>query len=155
MKKYVATGVGVAAALVMVFGSGVAKGEPVDWLNGMTYEKAKETASYTTLKIVSRQGSYLPTEKCLVFGAQTYSGGYAVNLNCNDAYAGTTGHPGGSAATPEGNEANKVLGFIEVWNKGNIDSCIKDAASAQWCLGQCDKYGTCSTDTLAAFSSHS
>lgn len=112
MNRYLSGGIGVAAALTFVFGSGVAGAN--NEYAGITYAKAQEAIQARgggSIVITSREGSYLPTEQCMITGSRRSNfldssgrkSGYTVlvDLNCNDAYAGS-GHPGNSAVTPEG-----------------------------------------------------
>jgi hypothetical protein len=152
VKKILASAVGGAAALTVIFGSGPAVADN-EW-KGRTYEQVQ---GYTNGRavIASRTGSYLPTEQCIVTGNRraTYGTGQTkilVDLNCNDSYAGVSGHPGNSVVTEEGKRAQKVLGFIKAWNKGSTGGCTKDASSTKWCLTMCEKYGGCSEETLQA-----
>jgi hypothetical protein len=84
------------------------------------------------------------------------SRGYEVllDLNCNKPVA-APGKAGNSAVSATGAKAKKVMGWIEYCNKGDIDSCIKSADSAKWCLSQCNIYGTCSVELQQTLSSHS
>ncbi len=156
VKKSLASGVGVAAALVMVFGSGSASGKPIEWLNGKTYAKAQELVP-GMLKIAAREGSYLPTEECVIFGAQTSGNMYAVNLNCN-APSAFGGHPGNSLATPEGRkaygyrkEAARLSADYEKANAaGKEPACGQSDGVRKYCFNICTFSGECS-DELAQY----
>ncbi|WP_313672961.1 hypothetical protein [Mycolicibacterium sp.] len=164
MKKRLAQGVGVAAVLVSVCGSGVAGA--VNEYKGLTYEKAAASISRGgTPVIASRIGSYLPTEKCIVTGSRT--GGFLdssgnsrrgivlLDLNCN-APAAASGHPGNSAATPEGKDAMKWISranninkdFAKAAETGAQPICAKDDTYRNFCIRICETSGKCSGDVL-------
>ena len=131
---------------------------------GQTYASASGsiTSNGGTATIATVVGEQLSTDDCIVTGSKKASSldssgrsrGYEIllDLNCNQTLA-AAGKPGNSAASVKGAEAMKVMGWIESWNQGSVDSCMKSADAANWCLSQCDKYGTCSADTQQAFSS--
>lgn len=153
----------VASALIaaVLLGSGTASAA----FSGKTYAVAAAsiTSNGGKVAIATVIGDQLPTDECIVTGDKKASNldssgssrGYLIllDLNCNRPLAGP-GKPGNSAASATGAEAKKVMGWIDAWNKGSgIGSCIGSADKAQWCLAQCDKYGTCSADTVQTFSS--
>ena len=155
MRKSLASGVGVAAALVVVFGSGSASA--VNEFNGQTYGKAKERVSSWggTLIISTREGSYLPTEQCLIVGTRSsgQSGGkYLVDLNCN-APTAQSGHPGNSAATTEGQKA-KALRDTSIRLSENYASAVAAGKPpfcddhVTYCQKQCQASGVCSDELL-------
>jgi hypothetical protein len=103
-------------------------------------------------------GDQLPTDQCIVTGSRKASNldssgrsrGYQilVDLNCEKPLA-DAGHPGNSISSAPGAEAKKVESWIAAWNKGNLASCLRSADVAQWCLGQCNKYGGCTAETIS------
>ena len=158
MKKSLASGVGIAAALVAVFGFGSAAAN--NEYAGVTYgEVAADIKGYGgTFAIASRVGEYLPTEQCIVTANRRQDGKQLLYLNCNDTYAGSSGHPGNSAATTEG---KKALALRELGTKlsksyayavanGITPYCVESAAATQNCIKTCDKSKTCSDELLQA-----
>jgi hypothetical protein len=151
VKKSLASGVGVAAALVVVFGSGSAGA--INEYVGQTYEKAAASISNYggTAVIATRIGEYLPTEQCIVSGSHNSNGKVLLDLNCNDTYAGKTGHSGNSAATPEGQQALKWIqrarAISEDYAKATADGTDSYCATdANWCTRICQQSGTCSSE---------
>ncbi len=156
MKKTLARGVVVAAALVLVFGSG-SGGANIGY-DGLTYEDASSRikASGGTSVISSRVGSYLPTEKCIVKGSRYSSSpsgrSILLDLYCNDASA-LKGHPGNSVATPQGKRdlyAKNTSTFInddfvkttaageQSWCEKNFDNCKRFCTTTglDWCSAE-------------------
>ncbi len=170
VKKSLASGVCVLAALVLPFGSGSAGANPYDPYAGQTYDKASQSISSSggTVVIASREGSYLPTEKCVVTGSRNAgfrdSSGNSqgnkvlLDLNCNDTSA-LNGHPGNSVATPEG---KTVLQARETAKSLNEDYAASAAAGKQSycelnadnCRSFCQSRGAglCSAELLQALS---
>lgn len=158
MKKSLASGVGVAAALMVMVGAGSANANPYDSFAGQTYAAASESISGWggTVVIASREGSYLPTDECMVTGSRNSSGRVLLDLDCNDTYAGKTGHPGNSAATPAGQAALKVRqsakslndDFAAATEQGSQSYCEQNADN---CIGFCqgEGAGLCSSDLMA------
>ena len=156
----------VASGMVVLGSLGMGHASANNEYAGQTYAEASGRISGGggTVVIASVVGSQVQTDDCIVMSSRKSSNldssgrsrGYQIqlDLNCNQALA-QPGKPGNSLASETGSEAKKVLSWIETWNKGNVNSCIKNAESAKWCLGQCEKYGGCSADTLQAFSSNS
>lgn len=155
MKSYLASIIG-GAALVAVFGSGVANA--LNEYNGMTYEKAAETIQNNggTPVIVTREGSYLPTEKCVVVGSRNAGSNVRLDLNCNDTSA-LNGHPGNSVASPEGKRALQVRTTAKSLNEdyaasaaaGKQSYCEQNAAScSNFCQGP--GVGLCSAELMQA-----
>ena len=155
MKKSLASGVGVAAALVVVVGSGLA-GATNDYV-GQTYEQASSSINGWggTPVIATREGSFLPTEQCIVTGSRSSTHGTLLDLDCNDTYAGKTGHPGGSAVTPSGQAALKVRqtakslneDFATATAQGSKSYCEENAQNcADFCQG--DGAGLCSPELM-------
>lgn len=163
MRKSLASGVGVAAALMVVFGSG-STGAVNEYV-GQTYAKAAQAikSSGGTAVISSREGSYLPTEKCIVVGSRkagfldssgrSQSGKVLLDLNCNDTYAGNSGHPGNSAVTPDGQKVQQTRKTAQSLNEdyatataqGSQSYCQQNAAECKsFCQGQ--GAGLCSAE---------
>ncbi|WP_319435019.1 hypothetical protein [Mycobacterium sp. RTGN5] len=164
MKKYLACGIGGAAALMTAFGPGSA-GAINDYY-GMTYAKALEKAGQygQTLMIATKTGSYLAIDECIVVGSRRAEfldssgrkpGGsnYLVDLNCNDLSA-LNGHPGNSAASPEG---KKVLDakiqatsmnkdFAKKTAAGETPACFSTDAATRWCVKICTTSKSCSSE---------
>jgi hypothetical protein len=101
--------VGVTAAALAVFGSGIAS---ADALVGKTYAQAESAIGEWGAEsvVATVVGSRLPQEDCLVTSWHKDSndkGKVLVSLNCNAAYA-SAGSAGNSAASPEGRAARKA-----------------------------------------------
>lgn len=106
--------VGGVAALVVGFGSGSASA--VNEYKGMTYaDAANQISSFGgTVVIATREGSFLPTNRCIVVGSRSTSflnssgrnpgSMVMLDLNCNYMFA-LPGVPGNSVASPEGRAA--------------------------------------------------
>jgi hypothetical protein len=161
VKKYLAGGISGAVGLIVMLNAGTAYA--VNEYNGMTYAKAAETISNYggTAVIATREGSYLPTEKCIVVGSRKQSsttggGKVLLDLNCNDTSA-LNGHPGNSVATPEG---KKALQARETAKSLNDDYAAAQAAGKQSycdthqanCAGFCQNAGAglCSPELMQA-----
>lgn len=117
MKRTLGRGVAVggsALALFAVFGSGSAAA--VNEYKGMTYADAANSIANSggTAVIATKEGSFLPTNQCIVVGSRTGNflntsgtnpgGKTMLDLNCNYMFA-LPGVPGNSLASPEGREA--------------------------------------------------
>lgn len=156
MRKSVAGGVGVAAALVMVFGSGSANANPYDPYSGQTYGDAVSAISSGggTAVIATKEGSYLPLDQCTVTGSRNMNSKVMLDLNCNDTSA-LNGHPGNSVTTPQGksvqdtqnsakdinaNFADATAAGVQSWCEKNLDNCAKFCQGA----GQ----GLCSAEIM-------
>ena len=161
MKKYLAGVIGAVLTLLFMLGSGYAYAN--NEYNGQTYEKAAGTIKNSggTPVIATREGSYLPTEKCIVVGSRKQSstsggGKTLLNLNCNDASA-LNGHPGNSVATPEGKrvqqarETAKSLNenFVKAHEVGQQAYCDTNADK---CKSFCQNSGAgyCSPELMQA-----
>lgn len=106
--------VGAAAVSLLTFGAGTAAA--INEYAGQTYADATQAISSAgqTAVIASREGSYLPTDQCMVTGSRSANfldssgvnggGRVLLYLNCNDTYA-HDGHPGNSLGSPEGRAA--------------------------------------------------
>ncbi len=158
MRKSLASGVGVAAAFIVMSGAGSAEASPYGPYVGSTYGDASGsiTSNGGTAVIVTREGSYLPTEKCIVVGSRKSGTKFLLDLNCNDIYAGESGHPGNSAVTPEGQAAKTTLNTAKYLNENyaketaagsgksyceeNTDSCTR------FCQGK--GAGLCSAELM-------
>ena len=113
MRKTLAV-VGGAAVLLVGFGAGSASA--INEYKGMTYaDAANQISSYGgTPVIATREGSFLPTNRCMVVGSRTINflnssgsnpgGKVMLDLNCNYMFA-LPGVPGNSLASPEGRAA--------------------------------------------------
>jgi hypothetical protein len=140
MKKAIAGGVGVAAALMVVFGSGSASA--VNEYAGQTYDKATQAISSAgqTAVIATKEGSYLPLAQCEVVGSRTASfldssgqkqgGKVLLDLNCNDTSA-LNGHPGNSVTTPEGGKVHQTQNTAKQINQNYADATA--AGQKSWC----------------------
>lgn len=170
MKKYLAGGIGTAAVLMAVFGSGSAGA--VNEYSGLTYAKAQQKAgSYgQTLIIATKTGSYLAMDDCVVTGSRKavfldssgrIEGGsnsnYLIDLNCNDNSA-LNGHPGNSAASPEGKEVLQAKqdaddmskNYAKAMESGKTPACLTTDAAARWCVKVCTISKSCSSDLNGA-----
>ena len=132
VKKAIASGVGIGSALVMFVGAGTAGAN--NEYKGLTYEKAVQqiTAGHGTVGISSREGSYLPTEKCIVTGSRK------------------------SSATAEGKQAalwRKRAAYIskdyaKTTAAGESPICAKDDTYRNYCTKVCETSGACSAELL-------
>ena len=160
MKKSLASGVGVAAALMVVFGAS-ANANPYDPYSGETYEKAAAAIGNAAV-IATRVGEYLPTEQCIVTGSRSSNGKVLLDLNCNDNVL-QNGHSGVSVASPEGRAASGLRATADycaapeqAGNSGCADWCsnypkicsaaakalaAKDQKTTEWC-SQAPQAGT-------------
>jgi hypothetical protein len=153
VKKILAGAVSGAAALAVIFGSGVSHAD--NEFKGQTYERAAANIrGYGgTVVIAGRIGNYLPTEECVVTRSQSgESRKQLLYLNCNDASA-LNGHSGNSVATPEG---KKVLQLRE-WGEGLSSDYKKSTESGKaplceknfdWCVRTCTAAKNCSDEVL-------
>jgi len=155
VKRILVSAAGSAAALALIFGAS-ANANPYDRFAGQTYAKVQQ-ATNGKLTIASRVGEYLPTEECIVTGSRrrTGSGGNTllVDLNCNDTYAGNSGHSGNSAATPEGQKAmalrDKGTQISENFAKGTVNGLAPVCERySDYCAKTCQKAGNCSDELL-------
>ncbi len=156
MKRFIAGGISGAAALMVTFGTGSANA--INEYAGMTYEKAvAQIQSYGgTAVIATREGSYLPTEKCIVSSSRSQGGKALLNLDCNDTSA-LNGHPGNSVVTPEGKKALQIRQTAKSLNEdyaaaaaaGQESYCEKNAEN---CIGFCEGQGVglCSQELMEA-----
>jgi len=156
VKRLMAGGLGGAVAFMVMLGT--APAYAVNEYNGMTYAKAAEQISNSggTTVITTREGSYLPTDKCVVVGSRFQGNKVLLNLNCNDTSA-LNGHPGNSVATPEGKKALQVRQTAKSLNEdyaaasaaGTESYCEKNAAN---CKGFCEGAGAglCSSELMQA-----
>jgi len=151
VKKTLVSGVGCAAVLVALFGSGSAAANPWDDYAGQTYEEAASSISdWGTPVIATRVGSYLPTEQCMVTGSRSANGTMLLDLNCNDTSA-FNGHPGNSVATPEGKNVKLMrdsgTSYSEQYAKAVAEGqdfwCGEEV---EWCQKVCTEGGTCSAE---------
>lgn len=147
-------GIGVAGALMVVFGS--ASAGAVNELVGMTYESAssKISDSGRTAVIRTRSGGQLPTEQCIVTASRAVKGGKTyVDLNCNNQIA-VDGQQGNSAASPEGKKAMLTreraerlsANYEQSLESGKTPSCLADESSTNWCVGVCKESQACSAE---------
>ena len=161
MKRFISGGIAGAAALVVMLGSGSA--HAANEFVGLTYEEAMEQINGYggTAAIATREGSYLPTEKCIVVGnrkqsSTTGGGKMMLDLNCNDTSA-LNGHPGNSVATPAGKKALQIRDTAKSLNEdyaaaaaaGKQSYCEENAEN---CIGFCQGQGVglCSPELMQA-----
>lgn len=151
MRKFLAGGVGVAAGLMVVFGSGSASA--INEYAGMTYEKASSRiSSYgQTAVIATRIGEFLPTEQCIVTASHRSNSKVFLDLNCNDIYAGKSGHAGNSAATPQGAKVKDVIARAVQLSKNyaNATAAGKEpvcATHTEYCQNVCQQSEACSAE---------
>ncbi len=109
-----AAAVGGGVTMFALFGSGTAAA--VNEYKGMTYADAANAISQSggTATIATKEGSFLPTNRCIVVGSRSTSflnssgknpGSLVMlDLNCNYMFA-LPGVPGNSLASPEGRAA--------------------------------------------------
>lgn len=168
VKKSLASGFGAATALVIAFGSGLASAD--NEFVGKTYGKAAEQIQSwgATAVISSREGSYLPTEECVIVRSRKANfldssgnsqGGtkFLLDLNCNDSSA-LRGHPGNSVATPEGKKIQMMMEDAKAYSDnyeraiaaGKTPVCLKNDNSVQYCVTVCTKTGACSEELAQA-----
>lgn len=146
-------------------GSGSASADN-EWA-GKTYEKAQQSLSGDGWKveIATRQGEYLPLDKCIVTGSRRApfrdsSGKRAgkvqlLDLNCNDTSA-SDGHPGNSVASPEGKAAavlrSKAIGiskdYASAVAEGKAPACASESYVYR-CKELCTLTGACSEELLS------
>jgi hypothetical protein len=158
--KIPASAIGGAAVFLAFFGSPPANA--VDEFKGQTYDKAAAMIQSWGYKptIASRQGSYLPTEKCVVTGSRNTSSGngkplFLLDLNCNDTSA-LNGHPGNSVASPEGKkalsyrqQADRITkDFAEATAAGKTPICAQSEDLARYCVNLCNWSGVCSDELV-------
>ena len=156
MKRFLAGGIGGAVAVAVMLNA--APASAINDYNGMTYEQVLENVQGWggTAVIVTREGSYLPTEKCVVVGSRNSGSSVRLDLNCNDTSA-LNGHPGNSVASPEG---KKALQARKTAKSLNEDYAAKSAAgeqsyceqNAESCIGFCEGAGAglCSEELMQA-----
>ncbi len=153
MKRILASAVGGAAALAVILGAGPAVAD--NEYKGQTYSTVQEWTNGRAV-IASRTGSYLPTEECIVTGNRkaTYGTGSVkilVDLNCNDTM--TAGHPGYSAASPQGQKAQKrrdqaawfSSDFAKALRLGRDPYC---ATAVESCIRICQEARSCSDELV-------
>ena len=161
MRKSLSSGIGVTAAVAFLFSAGLADAN--NEYKGLTYAKAKDsiTSNGGAIVISSREGSYLPTEECIIVGSRRANfldssgkkSGYTVlvDLNCNDSVAGA--HPGNSVASEEGKQAAKVRKYAAQVNKdyeesvaaGKPSYCETHNSGCKWI---CEQSQLCSAELL-------
>ncbi len=145
-----------ATAAFALFGAGTASA--INEYAGMTYDKASEYISQSgmTATIATRTGEALATGDCMVTGSRTasflgssgFSSGSQVllYLDCNKTLA-EPGHPGSSAASPEGKQVKQQISDLE-WLNENPDQC---STYADYCKQLCDEYASkCSAEIQSA-----
>lgn len=132
MRKAVAGGVGLAAALMVAFGSGSANANPYDPYSGQTYADATQAISSGggTAAIATKEGSYLPLDQCIVTGSRNQNSKVMLDLNCNDVSA-LNGHPGNSVATPEGQKVHQIQSTAKQINENYAEATA--AGQKSWC----------------------
>jgi hypothetical protein len=161
VRKFLSGGIGATVAVAFLFSAGPANA--INEYQGLTYEKASDsiTSNGGAIKIASRQGSYLPTENCVITGsrranfldASGQSSGYTVlvDLNCNDVVAGE--RPGVSAASEEGRQVASYRRVAKYISKDYADAVA--AGKESWCElhlraceYNCKQAGTCSSEVM-------
>lgn len=170
MKRRLVSGISTAAALMAMFGPGLAGAN--NELNGMTYAKAQEKVSSfgNIISIATKTGSYLAMDDCMVVGTRKAdfldSSGrkpsnttWLVDLNCNDLSA-LNGHPGNSAASPEGKKVQVAVrqsytiskDYAKATAAGTTPVCFRDdgGGSTRWCVQVCTTSKSCSPELNAA-----
>lgn len=158
MRKLLLIGVGPTVALVMILSA--APASAVNEYVGSTYEKASSqiSAGGRTPVIRTKQGSYLPTDQCIVTGSRAVKGGKTfLDLNCNGGTA-AGGHPGNSLASPAGQKALLAMdravrmskNYEQSLAQGKTPSCFMDAGSTQWCAELCTSSRACSAQLSKA-----
>jgi hypothetical protein len=143
--------VGAALLFAMVFASGAASADP---FAGKTYDEAAAKISgwKGTPVVGSVSGGLLKTGDCIVTsshksifldssGDNRRSAEVVLNLNCNNLVA-APGHPGNSAASPQGIKAKKDQKAAAGINK-RPEMCETDDAALRWCQGVCKRTGLC------------
>jgi hypothetical protein len=144
--------VGAVAVSVTVFGSGVASAK--DYYVGQTYDQAAANiAKYNGSPVIGAvNGDQLATGDCIVTsshkssflnssGVNDRASDVVLNLNCNNRVA-EPGHPGNSAASPQGLQAKKDQQAAATINK-NPALCQKSEDFATWCQVVCKRSGLC------------
>ena len=157
MSKSYSLGIGAVCAAttaIMVFGMGTASA--INEFAGQTYDKASQQISRSgmTATIATRVGEALPTGDCMVVGSHTAnflgSSGFAsgsqvlLNLDCSKPLA-EPGHPGNSAASPQGQQVKKQIQDLN-WLNENPDACTQ---YADYCAQLCAKYANICSDEIA------
>jgi hypothetical protein len=150
---YILGVVGAVAFSMTMFGSGVAAAK--DYYVGQTYDQAAATITeYKLTPVVGAvSGDQLALNDCIVTsshkstflnssGRNDRSTEIVLNLNCNNKVA-EPGHPGNSAASPQGSQAKKDIKAADVIN-GNPAVCQKNKDFAKWCEVVCKRSGLCS-----------
>lgn len=140
MRRSLAGGVVVAAAITVAFGSGSASA--TNEYAGQTYDKASQAISSAgqTAVIATKEGSYLPLDQCEVVGSRTASflnssgqkqgGKVLLDLNCNDTSA-LNGHPGNSVVTAEGKKVQQIQTTAKQINQNFAEATA--AGQKSWC----------------------
>jgi len=148
---------GLLAVALGLLGSGSASAD--NELAGLTYEKAQQSLRGRGV-IASRVGEYLPTDQCVVTGSRraTFSdasgrnrGKVLLHLNCHDPM--TDGHPGFSAASPQGQKAQQLKDRAERLSNNYAAAVKKGVAPAcepnfKNCQRICEQSGACSPELL-------
>ena len=157
VRKFLVGAAGGGAALALIFGA-TANANPYDAYAGLTFAQVQERNG--NAKIGTRVGEYLPTEECIVTGSRRINGTLLVDLNCNDKYAGKSGHPGNSAASEAGKSIAKMKArgaqYSEQYARAIAAGkqaefwCGSTEDALNWCRKVCDEGGTCSGE-LAEF----
>ena len=158
MRKSLASGFGVAAALVVVLGSGTAGA--VNEYVGLTYgdaaaQIARNSGGRAKAVISTREGSYLPTDQCMIIGSRTSNGNVLMDLNCNDVAAGA--HPGNSTANPEAARIYQLRKTATRISEDYADSVAAgktpwcDEKKASYCLKVCNAVSGYCSDELEEY----
>ena len=149
MRKILASVFGGAALFAAICGAAPANAG----YEGLTYAQAVEymSAHGGTAIIATREGSYLPTEQCIIVRSRDSGSKTYLDLNCNDIVSGE--HPGNSVATPAGAKAKTLRTQSENISKDYAKAI--DSGKSPWCdnymsycKSVCKQSGTCSSELL-------
>jgi hypothetical protein len=160
VKKHIARGVGIVAALMaavsmaMVGATAAHADSPLNKKYSDAVNIVKKSGGTPVLATVT--GDVLSLDDCIVTSATKSSAKSAVgdnngrkvllNVNCN-AKVAQAGVPGNSAMTPQGKSAKAD---IKVANQINKDpkACYKSDDNLAYCKRVCKRTGLCDADSL-------
>lgn len=153
MRKSLAGGFCIVAALVLALGSGSAQAG----FEGQTYGEAAATITSwgATPVIAARNGSYLPTDQCIVirsYKSPQDGGKMLLDLNCNEI-AAVYGHPGNSATSSQGkavqarrdSAARISSNYAQAVAAGQQPYCASDV---EGCINVCEAARSCSEELV-------
>jgi hypothetical protein len=148
MKKSTVGVVGAITVLMAAFGTGIAGAD--DAFAGKTYADSAAALDKSGLEavIVTRVGSVLPDDQCVVTRSQLRQTkgkppAILMYLNCNAGVA-AGGAPGNSAASPEGRAAQNAQATADFIN-ANPEACAASEKAAADCKAFCDAHATLCT----------